>query len=77
MRNQEIEVREVAPIAVSVPQAAKMLGIKRWRAYDLINQGVIPSIRLGERCIVVPVAGLERWALQEAGMLDQEGGRTA
>jgi len=40
---------------VSVPEAAKLLGIKPWRAYALVNAGVIPSVRLGERCIRVPV----------------------
>lgn len=42
-------------ILVTVPEAAKLLGIKTWRAYALIRAGVIPSVRLGERCLRVPV----------------------
>ena len=40
-------IRPTEPIMVSVPEAAKMLGIKPWRAYALVNAGVIPSVRLG------------------------------
>lgn len=43
------------PILVTVPEAARLLGIKTWRAYALINAGIIPSVRLGERCLRVPV----------------------
>ena len=47
-----------APIMVTVEEAGRLLGIKRWRAYELVNAGVIPSVRLGERCIRVPVDAL-------------------
>jgi excisionase family DNA binding protein len=55
--DQRIEA--ATPIMVTVPEAAKLLGIKPWRAYELINAGIIPSVRLGERCIRVPVRALE------------------
>lgn len=48
------------PILVTVPEAARLLGIKAWRAYALINAGVIPSVRLGERCLRVPVDALRK-----------------
>jgi len=48
------------PILVTVPEAARLLGIRTWRAYALINAGVIPSVRLGERCLRVPVDALRQ-----------------
>lgn len=50
---------ELTSIMVSVPEAARLLNIKRSRAYELVNAGVIPSVRLGPRCIRVPVRALE------------------
>ena len=43
------------PLTLTVEQAAKVLGIGRSTAYELIHTGDIPSLRLGRR-IVVPVA---------------------
>lgn len=43
------------PLTVTVDQAAKLLGIGRSTAYELIHTGDIPSLRLGRR-LVVPVA---------------------
>lgn len=42
-----------------------MLGIGKSLAYDLVNQGVIPSIRLGSRR-VVPRKALEDFLEREA-----------
>lgn len=43
------------PLTVTVEQAAKLLGIGRSTAYELVHTGDIPSLRLGRR-IVVPAA---------------------
>lgn len=43
------------PLTVTVEQAAKLLGIGRSTAYELVHTGAIPSLRLGRR-LVVPVA---------------------
>jgi len=43
--------------AVRVVDAARLLGISSRTAYNLVYQGVIPSIR-AERGILVPRAGL-------------------
>ena len=40
-------------LTLTVSQAARLLGISRALAYDLVRTGEIPSIRLGRR-IVVP-----------------------
>jgi excisionase family DNA binding protein len=44
-------------LCVTVPEAAKMLGISRNYAYELVRIGVIPSIRFGKR-ILIPKAAL-------------------
>ncbi|HLN15706.1 MAG TPA: helix-turn-helix domain-containing protein [Acidimicrobiales bacterium] len=46
-------------LALSVEEAAGLLGISTWLAYELVHQGELPSLRLGRR-IVVPRAALER-----------------
>ena len=38
---------------LSVEDAAKVLGISRWSAYELCRRGELPSLRLGRR-IVIP-----------------------
>ncbi len=48
------------PIAVPVKEAARLLGIKHSLAYELIHRGVIPVVKLGPRCMRVPVAELRR-----------------
>jgi excisionase family DNA binding protein len=45
-------------LAVSVTEAAGMLGISRTLAYELIHRGELPVIQLGRR-LVVPIVALE------------------
>ena len=45
--------------AVSVIEAARILGIGKNLAYDAVARGEIPSIRVGGR-ILVPVAALDQ-----------------
>lgn len=52
-------------LAVSVSEAAKMLGINRSAAYDAVYKGNIPSVRLVERRILIPMAGLKKLIHQE------------
>jgi len=45
-------------------EVAETLGICRTRAYELINSGIIPSLRLG-KSLRVPAESLKEWvALQ-------------
>jgi excisionase family DNA binding protein len=44
-------------LTLTVEQAAKVLGIGRSTAYELVRTGDLPSLRLGRR-IVVPIAPL-------------------
>jgi excisionase family DNA binding protein len=45
--------------STAVEEAGRLLGISRSLAYELVNRGDIPSVRLGRR-IVVPLRALDR-----------------
>lgn len=60
-------------LTVTVPEAAEMLGISRWKAYELVKQGKIPSVNLGARNTRVPVEVLKQRIREMAGMTRKEG----
>jgi excisionase family DNA binding protein len=43
-------------------EVARLLGVSRSEVYRLIRTGRIPSVRLAERVVRVPLAGLRRLA---------------
>ena len=49
---------------LKVPEAAEELGIPRSRAYELIQQGELPAVRIGERSIRVNRRELKRFLLE-------------
>ncbi|MGH9158280.1 MAG: helix-turn-helix domain-containing protein [Acidimicrobiales bacterium] len=53
-------------LAISVDEAARLLGISRDLAYDLVRRGELPSVRLGRR-IVVPRVKLDVVLAKAAG----------
>jgi excisionase family DNA binding protein len=52
-------VNAPARMVLSVPEAARVLGISRAFAYELVARGELPHVRLGRR-VVVPVKAVER-----------------
>jgi excisionase family DNA binding protein len=48
-----------SPVTLTIPQAAKRLGVTRNSAYQAARRGEIPTIKIGKR-ILVPVAALEK-----------------
>lgn len=46
-------------LCITVPEAAKLLGISRNHGYELVKRKVIPSMRLGNR-IVIPKIALDK-----------------
>ena len=48
-----------ARVTVTIPEAAKRLGIGRNQCYEAARRGDIPTIRIGKRYLV-PLAALER-----------------
>lgn len=57
-------------LVYTVEEAAKLLGISRSFAYEAVQKGDIPSMRIGRR-ILVPKSRLERY-LSEAGSLSPQ-----
>ncbi len=51
-------------LTVSVPTAARMLGIGRNSAYEAIRRGELPAARIGRR-LVISIAALERFLANE------------
>jgi excisionase family DNA binding protein len=47
-------------ITLSIPEAAKVLGISKNSAYAAAMRGEIPTVKIGSR-ILVPRAALEEW----------------
>ena len=50
-------------LTITVPEAARILGISRGLAYQMARDGTLPVLRFGRR-LVVPWAAIER-LLQE------------
>jgi excisionase family DNA binding protein len=49
---------------LTVPEVAEELRIPRSRAYELIQRGDLPAVRIGERSIRVNRRELERFLLE-------------
>lgn len=56
---------QLAPLAVSPAECARLLGISRPKVYDLINQDGFPSFKLGSRTLI-SVDGLRTWIAKQA-----------
>lgn len=55
----------MSALTMSVPEAAKALGIGKDTAYQLVYSGALPHVRLGSR-IRIPTASLTEWLEQQA-----------
>lgn len=54
-------------MTVSVDEMAKMLGISRSVAYQLIKERDFPVVRVSERRLIIPIKSLEKWLEERAG----------
>ena len=52
-------------LLLTVEEAADLLGIGKTLAWELVWNGVLPSVRLG-RCVRIPLRALEDWIAQAA-----------
>ena len=57
------------PLMLSVPEVAKVLGISRAGAYELVRSASFPHIRIGNR-IVVPRDKFIAWIDQQSEVPD-------
>lgn len=55
----------IEPLLLTIPQVAIALGISRAKAYQLVQDGTIPTIKLG-RNRRVQTAALRRWVEERA-----------
>lgn len=53
-------MEDIQKLTYSVPEAARAIGISRSNAYDLVQRGLIPSVRLRGR-VLVPRHAIEEW----------------
>jgi len=60
-------------LAVNVATAAKMLSLSRSACYSLIEQGILPAVRIGDKRLIVPVESLRLWIQQQVKTQVQEG----
>ena len=49
---------------LKVPEAAELLGLPKTRAYELIQRGELPAVRIGERSIRINRLELEKFLLE-------------
>ncbi len=57
---------------LTVPEVAEELRIPRTRCYELIQQGSLPAVRIGERSIRVNRRELERFLLENRRVASSE-----
>jgi len=68
------KMEEQGTAVLSVEQAAKVVGVGRNTAYKMVNEGVLPALRLGRR-LVVPKPALERLLNDPAAFTRERHGR--
>jgi len=54
--NKNLDITE--PLCISVPVAARILGVSRNTGYEMARLGQLPTIRCGQRRLVVPMVAL-------------------
>lgn len=50
-----------SPPLMRVSEVASELGLSRARVYEMVAEGLIPSTRIGPRCIRIPRSVWEAW----------------
>ena len=57
---------KMEPLAVSAPEAARLLGISKPKLYELMGCEDFPSFKLGGRTLI-SVEGLREWVRRKSG----------
>lgn len=65
--------QNLAPLAVSAAEAARLLGVSKPKIYDLIAQEDFPSFKVGKRTLI-SVDGLRKWINRQAGVSETDSG---
>ena len=56
---------KMEPMAVSAPEAARLLGVSKPKVYELMNRADFPAFKLGGRTLI-SVDGLRKWIQEQA-----------
>lgn len=56
---------KLEPLAVSAPEAARLLGVSKPKVYELMGRADFPSFKLGGRTLV-SVDGLREWVRNQS-----------
>lgn len=54
-------------LALTVSETAQALGVSTKFVYQLVKQNNIPALRVGERRLLIPRDGLQKWLTNGAG----------
>ena len=55
---------KLEPLAVSAPEAARLLGVSKPTVYQLMNQADFPAFKIGTRTLI-SVEGLREWTRKQ------------
>lgn len=58
-------VANLEPLAVSAPEAARLLGVSKPKVYELMGREDFPCFKLGGRTLI-SVDGLRAWVQRQA-----------
>ena len=56
-------------LCISIPEAARLLGVSRNTGYEMARLGQLPVLKCGQRRLVVPKAALKRMLEEASGRL--------
>ena len=59
---------KLEPVAVSVTETARLLGVSRPVVYQLLNRSDFPAFKLGNRTLV-SVEGLREWVRHQSEVI--------
>ncbi len=65
MTGRPTSAAQEAKLLLTIPEAAELLGIGKTLAWSLVQQGELPSVRLG-RLVRIPRVELEAWVVGQA-----------
>ena len=55
---------KLEPLAVSAPEAARLLGVSKPTVYHLMNRADFPAFKIGTRTLI-SVEGLREWTRKQ------------
>lgn len=53
-------------LALRPAEAARALGVSERVVWELTNSGRVPVVRVGKRCVLLPIDGLREWLRDNA-----------